>query len=36
MLTSPAVSEAADPGVFIHDLHLKARLDLPVTQADAF
>ena len=36
MLTSPPVSEAAHPGVFIHDLHLRAPLNLPVTQADAF
>ena len=36
MLTSPPVSEAANPSFFIHELHLKAPLDLPLTQADAF
>ena len=35
MLTSPPVSEAANQGFSIHELHLKAPLDLPTTEADA-
>jgi len=35
MLTSPPVSEASNQGFSIHELHLKAPLDLPTTEADA-
>ena len=36
MLTSPPVTEAAaTPGFSIHELHLKAPLSLPITEADA-
>jgi hypothetical protein len=35
MLTSPPVTEAAAPGFSILELHQKAPLSLPMTEADA-
>jgi hypothetical protein len=35
MLTSPPVTEAADPGFSILELHRNAPLSLPITEADA-